>query len=117
VYEFAHEMQVDPHRVGLAYLETCTTVVPDREHADMVTAIAALMRTALDADNLSPLEKFVRSARKRRSDLDELIDAAEHVVLDDLLFSDMPLAQLHPLIAKLSSIEHALCPLMTLAPG
>src|SRR5471030_425828 len=110
-------MQVDPHRVGLAYLESCTTVVPNREHADMVTAIAALMRTALDATDSSPLEKFIRSARKRRNDIDELVDAAGHVVLDDLMFSDMPLAQLHPLIAKLSSIEHTLHPLMSIAQG
>jgi hypothetical protein len=117
MYQFAHEMQVDPHRVGLAYLESCTAIVPMREHADMVTAIAALMRTALDASDFAPLEKFVRVARKRRDDLDELVDAAGHVVLDDLMFSDMPLAQLHPLIAKLSSIEHALHPLMSMAPG
>lgn len=117
MYQFAQEMQVDPHRVGLAYLESCTSIVPSREHADMVTAISALLRTALDSNDATPLEKFIRSARKRRNDIDELVDAAGHVVLDDLMFSDMPLAQLHPLIAKLSSIEHTLHPLMALAPG
>jgi hypothetical protein len=117
MYQFAHEMQVDSNRVGLAYLESCTSIVPAREHADIVTAIAALMRTALDSNDITPLEQIVRSARKRRSDIDELVDAAGHVVIDDLMFSDMPLAQLHSHIAKLSSIEHALCPLVTAVPG
>jgi hypothetical protein len=110
-------MQVDPQRVGLAYLESCTSVLPAREHADMVTAIAALMRTTLDSNNASPLEKFIRSARKRRNDIDELVDAAVHVVLDDFMFSELSSAQLHPLIAKLSALEHTLCPLVTAVPG
>jgi hypothetical protein len=108
MYQFSHDVHPGPRHAGLAYLESCTTIAPTREHAGLITTLAALLRAALDSTDAGPLQQFVSVARDHGNDIDEIIGAAGHIVIDDLMRTDAPATRLAAAFAQLGAIERKL---------
>jgi len=109
MHQFAVDARPELPQAGLTYLESCTTVAPTRTHADLIAEIAALMRTALDSTDTRSLRHCIGAARAQSSDIDDIVSAAGHVVVDDLMRTGVPAIMLEPLFVQLAGIERELC--------
>ncbi len=104
--------QTAPH-VSLQYgadpfLTACTSTAPTRDNVAHVRSLASLLRLALDAGDLNPLQQYVAALRDRCADLADLIAAAQYEVTETLM--QLPVRKLHDAVRHLANIVRQITP-------
>ncbi|MGD1066689.1 MAG: hypothetical protein ABR975_07715 [Vulcanimicrobiaceae bacterium] len=95
------------------FLTSCSATKPTPAVLSLVDRLADGLRTALHADDLTPLRETVRQARTREYELHDAFAAAQQCLTDELF--EGPIAVLHATYRRMLDIAHAVLPRAALA--
>jgi hypothetical protein len=95
------------------FLSSCSATQPTPAVLSLVDRLTDGLRTALHADDLTPLRETVRQLRMREYELHDAFAAAQQCLADELF--DGPIAVLHATYRRMLDIAHTVLPRAALA--
>jgi hypothetical protein len=91
------------------FLESCSATPTTDANLALVRSTAAMMRLALENDNLKPLSDFVAGSLGLGSDLADVLAAAGQLVIDGL--GDVPVMLLELWMRRIAKLQRDVFPL------